>query len=392
VGLALVAAVLSSCTTASHATTGSAAHPSTPSPAAASLVALASDGTAVPAPGGVATVNWRQPFRLMVAGGELQSVQVASVDGPVAGVAGAHGWKATSAVTPSSTYRVSAVLRGSLGVERHTSLSVRTSAPDEVLSATVSPDGQVRGVGQPVVVQLNHAVDSRAARAALLARMQVQAVPPAQGDWRFISSTELHYRPAVYWRPGTHVHVRVALRGYRVGNTGTWGDQRSRTTDFTVGPGVVSTVDVTAHTMTVRRNGSVLRVLPVSTGRDKYPTKGGVHLILTVEREQLYDSSTVGIPTASPDGYYEKLPYSMRISDGGAFVHANPATIRFQGRQNVSHGCVNLSLADAQWFYNLSHRGDIVNIVHAAVGPVLSDPGMADWNVSWPTWKATRLG
>ena len=100
----------------------------------------------------------------------------------------------------------------------------------------------------------------------------------------------------------------------------------------------------------------------------------------------------MGIPTASPDGYYEKLPYSMRISYGGAFVHANPATVKYQGRLNVSHGCINLSLADAKWFYEVSHRGDVVDIVHAAVGPVLYDPGMADWNYSWEAWQKGNLG
>jgi lipoprotein-anchoring transpeptidase ErfK/SrfK len=143
--------------------------------------------------------------------------------------------------------------------------------------------------------------------------------------------------------------------------------------------------------MTVTRNGKVVHTMKVSTGRDKYPTKGGVHIVLVREKKHLYNSATVGIPTASPDGYYEFLPWSVRISNGGAFVHANPATARVQGITNVSHGCVNTSIVDAKWFYDNSKLGDIVNVIHAAVGPLRTDAGMSDWNYTWAEWKAGNL-
>jgi lipoprotein-anchoring transpeptidase ErfK/SrfK len=266
-----------------------------------------------------------------------------------------------------------------------------SSPAQTVLHPVLSPDQMTVGVGQPIVLQIDHAVTGAAARAALLQHLTVTTSPPVVGAWRFLDSYEVHYRPQHYWKRGTEVTVAVNLSGFRLPGTRTWGSQTAHSAMFTVGDALMSTVDVTAHTMTVRRNGRLLRTLEVSTGREKYPTKGGIHIILSVEREQLFDSSTVGIPTASPDGYYEKLPFSMRISNGGAFVHANPATVRDQGRRNVSHGCVNLSLADAQWFYDISHRGDVVSIVNAVVPPVLTDAGMADWNYDWPTWQLGNL-
>jgi hypothetical protein len=81
----------------------------------------------------------------------------------------------------------------------------------------------------------------------------------------------------------------------------------------------------------------------------------------------------------------------VRISNGGAFVHANPATVRYQGSTNVSHGCVNASVEDAHWFYDNTHLGDIVNVIHAAIGPTRWDAGMADWNYSWETWQKGNL-
>ena len=54
----------------------------------------------------------------------------------------------------------------------------------------------------------------------------------------------------------------------------------------------------------------------------------------------------------------------------------------------MSHGCVNLSTANAEWFYNFSQRGDIVDVYNSSAAPDTSDPGMADWNMSWKQWVA----
>jgi hypothetical protein len=78
----------------------------------------------------------------------------------------------------------------------------------------------------------------------------------------------------------------------------------------------------------------------------------------------------------------------VRISDGGEFVHAAPWSVADQGHTNVSHGCVNLSTANAQWFYNWAMRGDIVYVFNGVRPPSPTDPGTADWNMSWKQWLA----
>lgn len=337
-------------------------------------------------------VSWQHPLSLAVTEGTLKSVSATGPLGPVAGTLTPTHWTGRTTLLPSSTYVLHAVVADRDGKTTQLERTVHSSAAQTVLHATLSPDGTTVGVGSPVIVRLDHAVTGSTARAALLKRLHVTTSPAVEGAWHFYNSYEVHYRPREYWAPGTTVKVMSDLTRLRLPGTTTWGSDTAHSTSFTIGDSLVSTVDITAHTMSVKRNGQLLRVVPVSTGRAIYPTKGGVHIVLTVEKEHLYDSSTVGIPTASPDGYYEKLPFSMRISNAGAFVHANPATVKYQGRQNVSHGCVNLSLADAQWFYSISHRGDIVNVIHAVVAPVVSDAGMADWNYTWAEWKAGGLG
>jgi hypothetical protein len=52
-----------------------------------------------------------------------------------------------------------------------------------------------------------------------------------------------------------------------------------------------------------------------------------------------------------------------------------------QGSENVSHGCLNASPENAQWFFNNTKRGDVV-VVRGTVGSVLSGAeGLGDWNI-----------
>jgi lipoprotein-anchoring transpeptidase ErfK/SrfK len=113
-----------------------------------------------------------------------------------------------------------------------------------------------------------------------------------------------------------------------------------------------------------------------------------VHIVIEKMPQIIMDSQTVGIPRNSPDGYYEKVLWDVRISYGGAFVHAAPWSVQSQGTSNVSHGCINLSTANAQWFYGIARRGDVVDVINSPAPPNISDPGMADWNMSWSQWVA----
>jgi hypothetical protein len=115
---------------------------------------------------------------------------------------------------------------------------------------------------------------------------------------------------------------------------------------------------------------------------------GGVHIALEKAQLVTMDSQTVGIPRDSPDGYYEKVYWNVRITNGGAFVHAAPWSVGQQGRANVSHGCINLSPANATWFYYFARRGDIVDVYNTPRPPSTWDAGTMDWNMSWSQWVA----
>jgi lipoprotein-anchoring transpeptidase ErfK/SrfK len=332
------------------------------------------------------TVAWDQALMVKSAHGTLQSVQVADDTGQL--LAGAlsmtsTAWVSASTLIPSTRYAVRALLRQADGRLVSREARVVSSPAPALMTVGVSPSsGSSAGVGQPVVVYFSgHVVNRAAAERAL----QVHTSPPVVGAWRWFGDNEVHYRPAGYWRAGTTVTVTAPLHGVQLA-PGAWG-VTSQPVTFHIGPAHLSVVDVNAHTMTVYADGKLLRVLQVSTGRDRYPTRSGVHIVLSKQPDKLMDSATVGIPRNSPDGYYEHVAWDVRISDGGAFVHSAPWSVKDQGVRNVSHGCVNLAPADGQWFFNFSRRGDIVNVLGSPSPPLLTDPGTEDWNYGWAAWQ-----
>ena len=99
------------------------------------------------------------------------------------------------------------------------------------------------------------------------------------------------------------------------------------------------------------------------------------------------DAATVGISPSSPDYYnIPDVQYAMRVTYSGEFLHAAPWSEYAQGSYNVSHGCVGMSTENAAWLFNLSHRGDVVQVTGTSRG--LEDGnGWTDWNMSFKEYK-----
>jgi len=77
----------------------------------------------------------------------------------------------------------------------------------------------------------------------------------------------------------------------------------------------------------------------------------------------------------------------VRISNNGEFIHANPASLDAQGSENVSHGCVNLSVANAKEYYDTALYGDPVEVTGTGVELSARDGDIWDWTLSWDEWK-----
>jgi lipoprotein-anchoring transpeptidase ErfK/SrfK len=318
------------------------------------------------------------------AGGTLASVVVRQVGGGAlqgALAADDTSWTSAQALAPGAKYAVDARAVNAAGAAASRTWNFTTLTPATVLTTSVAPlDGEVVGIGMPVVVYFNRHITDRA---AVEKRLKVTTRTPLVGSWYWLNDKEVHFRPYEYWPPGERVHVDINLAGVKAGD-GLWGTA-DRSLTFSIGESHVSVVSALTHTMTVSVAGQPVRTFNVSTGRDTFPTSSGVHVVVSTAAVHWMDSATIGIPRDAPGGYFKRVTWNTRISNSGEFVHAAPWSVGSQGRRNVSHGCVNAGVAEARWFMYLSRRGDIVEVVGTPKHLRLGN-GFADWVVPWDEW------
>jgi lipoprotein-anchoring transpeptidase ErfK/SrfK len=295
-------------------------------------------------------------------------------------------WHSSSPLAPSTRVKAAISYVNLAHQAQVRRVSLRTPAAKQQFNAFLSPGGGIVGIGSPIVVNFDRYVPTKK-RAAVESGLAVTTKPSVVGAWHWMSGQSVHWRPPRYWHSGTKVHVSSDLQGVDIGHH-TYGPVGMHKVSFKIGDSHISEADQAAHVMRVYNNGNLIRTFPISTGRSQYPTMDGIHIALAKSQTVEMNSATVGIPKGSP-GYYDEIVYwDVRISNGGEFVHAAPWSVGSQGSSNVSHGCVNLSTADATWFYNWSYVGDIVDVYNGVRPPETGDAGTADWNMSWKKWVA----
>jgi len=81
------------------------------------------------------------------------------------------------------------------------------------------------------------------------------------------------------------------------------------------------------------------------------------------------------------------VPYALRLTLSGEFLHSAPWNSSI-GSANLSHGCTNVTIDDARWFYENIQRGDPVITKNGKGFSPLWDGAGAGWNVPWTAWKA----
>jgi lipoprotein-anchoring transpeptidase ErfK/SrfK len=207
---------------------------------------------------------------------------------------------------------------------------------------------------------------------------------PTEGSWGWLQDesggSRVHWRTKEYWKPGTKVTVSAKLFGVSYG-AGAYGATDLSTT-FTIGRSQITKANVTSHQLVVIRDGKQVASYPASYGLDSDPnrnTRSGVHVIT----EKFTDKRM----TSQQYDYDVMMKYAVRMSNNGEFIHANPATTGVQGSTNVSHGCVNLSTADAKAYYDSSIYGDPVEVSGSAVRLSARDGDIWVWTMDWAAWQ-----
>jgi lipoprotein-anchoring transpeptidase ErfK/SrfK len=340
--------------------------------------------------GGAKGIELDRKLRLRVQSGTFESVQVtgprgAVVQGRLSG--DKTRWVSTGQLQAASRYRVVSTAVDADGLKTSYESGFRTRAlslDEQTYPSFVPVDGQTVGVGMPVIIRFDVPVTDQA---SIERHLKVVSQPAQAGAFHWISNSEVHWRPRTYWRPGTDVTVNADIAGVPAGN-GIYG-QTDRAMTFHVGSSMVSKVNMDTHQMRVFRNGTLIRTIPITTGEQpKFTTRSGTKVIIEKFRHKRMNSETIGIDPASADGYdLDDVEYAMRVTYSGEFVHAAPWSVGQQGNSNVSHGCTGMSTANAEWLYNQTNVGDVVEYVGTDRGTDLTN-GFGDWNASFDDYRA----
>jgi lipoprotein-anchoring transpeptidase ErfK/SrfK len=324
--------------------------------------------------------------KVSAADGTLQNVTVTSSAGKVPGAIEGAAWTAQERLEPGVTYTVKAAAESAEGETARWSSQFTTEALtlDQQTYPSVAPlAGETVGVGMPVVVTFDIPVTDRA---AIERNLHVDTTPAQPGTWHWVSDTEVHYRPKKYWQAGTEVSVDVDINGVDAGN-GIYG-QEDREVDFSIGDAHVYKVNAQTHQMDVFSNGKKLRTIPITTGKAGFTTRSGVKVIIEKFDVKRMNSETVGIPQGSSEAYdIDDVQWAMRLTYSGEFIHAAPWSVGSQGVANVSHGCTGMSTANADWLYDMTLRGDVVEYT-GTDRPMEPYNGFGDWNIPWSEYAA----
>ncbi|MFJ4187790.1 Ig-like domain-containing protein [Kitasatospora sp. NPDC089509] len=358
-----------------------------PPPSRAVLSALPADGAQDVPPEG--------PVRVNVTQGRLVSVRLADAKGTeLPGTIGADGagWAPDGPLPLGTAFTVDAVAEDDQGQRAAQHSAFSTVARAHTFVAFFTPeDGSTVGVGMPVSLRFSRPIGDRA---AVERAVQVGADPPVPVAAHWFGNQRLDFRPQQYWAAGTRVTVALRLKDVQ-GSPGEFGSQ-NRDLHFTVGRAQVSTVDLDAHTLTVRAGagGKVVKVLKVSGGSPDHSTYRGVMVVSEKYKVTRMNSQSVGMG----DEYDIKdVPHAMRLTTSGTFVHGNYwADPGVFGTANTSHGCIGLADSKggtgkdtpAGWLFEHTVPGDVLEVKASAGDFVPPSNGLNGWNVPWDQWVA----
>lgn len=345
---------------------------------------------------GATGVSPLKPITVSVADGTLKTVTVTSGKAEIEGAIQDDGtWKSSEELAYGKKYTVSVTTKDSLGGEKTEDVTFTTLKPENIAKVTFQAnamtslkDGKTYGVGQPVIVAFSRAVNKKAAEKAI----EITTSPQVEGKFYWKNDTTVHWRPAKYWAAGTKIKVSVNMFGVKLGKT-TYGS-KNVSANFKIGRSLIAIADNRTHLTKVYIDGKLVRTMKSSLGKGggttgsngekiSYWTAGGPHVVLSLERKHTMSSGSYGVSDESDPNYYAPMvvDYCTRISYSGEFLHAAPWNGAL-GRENRSHGCINLSTADAKWVYENFMLGDILDVKNSPRElPIWN--GLGDWTVSF---------
>lgn len=370
------------------ATACSADNSRDPVPAAAPQKVAAAQLKITPADGST-KVRTDKGVTVTATGGSLETVSVTARGKQVEGTFNADRteWRASWPLAPSTSYKVDATAKNSIGILSTATGGFTTLKPTNTISASLDwileeNKGEKYGVGMPIILNFDQPV---ANKDQVEKALEVKAEKPIEGAWRWYGDQQVVYRTKKYWPAHQTVKLTAHLAGVRAAKN-VYG-AKNLTRSFEIGASRVSKVNLKSHKMTVYVDGKKKRTVPVSGGNGsttEYTTTSGVHL--TMEKGNPVRMIAPGRKKGDPGYYDELIGYAVRISNSGEYLHQTPGDYYCLGRANCSHGCIRQPADDAVWFYRNARPGDVVIVT--GTSRKLTDPnGWSMWQVPWSKWR-----
>jgi lipoprotein-anchoring transpeptidase ErfK/SrfK len=330
-----------------------------------------------------------EPISFTVDKGTIDDVTLTNPDGKVVAATispDRKSWSVGEVLGFGKTYTLAGTATGTDGKQIPITGTYTTVGADTQTRSTISPgDNAVVGVAAPINVAFGVEPEDRAAIQKLVT---LTSDPAVEGAWGWVKQDDgrwaLVYRTRDYWPAGTKVHVEAKLYGAKFSDT-SYGAS-DITSDFTIGRNQVVIADVNSHELVVKQDGTTVASYPASYGRGEDTgdpnliTRSGIHVVNEYFETKLMSNPRYG---------YSNIPerWAVRISNNGEFIHANPASAGSQGNSNVTHGCVNLSLADADAYYHSAIWGDPVEVSGTSVQLSAADSEIYIWAMPFDEFK-----
>jgi hypothetical protein len=192
----------------------------------------------------------------------------------------------------------------------------------------------------------------------------VRALPAVDGE--IIETLHAGWPVAIYgvvagdWIDGTDIWYQVSGGGYV--SAALISPYVPRTPDvYHYGHWV--DIDLTHNIAVAYIDDVPVNAVIVITGKAGFETPVGDHTIFARVESETLDSATTGIPEGDPEYYYlPDVPYTQYFAAGGFAIHANYWSDPWQYGTATSHGCVNMTIEDAAWFWWFLDVGSVVSV------------------------------
>ena len=306
---------------------------------------------------------------MRASGGRITAVRARVHGHLVAGRMSASGrvWRSRWALRTGARYTVQAIAVDPAGRRATATSTFRTLAPARTFTTRIFEGyRQTYGVGMPIILTFSQPITHRR---AVERSLELRTSKPVVGAWYWDGDQTVEFRPRSYWRPHTVVHFTGHLDGVE-GAPGVYG-VHTLTQTFSIGRSLIAVASTARHHVRIYLDRRVFADWPISSGRPGDDTPNGTYL--TIEKAN-------PVEMKGP-GYDIMVPWSVRFTWSGDYLHDAFWSVGEQGFTNVSHGCVNLSPANAETYYKLAVPGDPVTIT--------GSPRAGSWGNGWTVWFLT---